>query len=81
MKASIAPERLLVWNPADGWEPLCEFLEVPVPDGPVPHVNDVAAFHEGVLGGGAREAERLVGSARAPSPRPARRAAGVTGGR
>jgi len=51
VKASIAPERLLVWNPVDGWEPLCEFLEVPVPDGPVPHVNDVTSFHEGVLGG------------------------------
>ena len=44
--------QLLVWNPADGWEPLCEFLEVDVPDGPVPHVNDTAAFNEGILGGG-----------------------------
>ena len=33
-------DRLLVWSPADGWEPLCEFLEVPVPDAPFPHVND-----------------------------------------
>ena len=45
-------DRLLVWNPAEGWEPLCEFLEVPVPDGPVPNVNDTLAFREGVLGGG-----------------------------
>ena len=26
-------DRLLVWEPADGWEPLCEFLEVAVPTG------------------------------------------------
>jgi Sulfotransferase domain len=52
VRASIPPERLLVWNPAEGWEPLCEFLEVPVPEGPVPNVNDTLAFREGVLGGG-----------------------------
>ena len=52
VRATIAPERLLVWNPGDGWEPLCEFLEVAVPDGPVPNVNDTAAFREGILGGG-----------------------------
>jgi len=42
--------RLLVWEPAQGWEPLCEFLGVPEPDGPVPRVNDTAAFHEGMVG-------------------------------
>jgi len=52
VKASIAPERLLVWNPADGYEPLCEFLEVAVPDGPVPQINDTQAFIEGIVGGG-----------------------------
>ncbi|HLW94446.1 MAG TPA: sulfotransferase, partial [Solirubrobacteraceae bacterium] len=52
--ADVPAEKLLVWNPADGWEPLCEFLEVGVPDGPVPHVNDTAAFLEGILGGGMR---------------------------
>ena len=52
VRASIPPERLLVWSPADGWEPLCEFLELPVPEGPLPNVNDTLAFREGVLGGG-----------------------------
>jgi hypothetical protein len=51
VKADIPAERLLLWEPADGWEPLCEFLEVDVPDGPVPRVNDTAAFAEGILGG------------------------------
>ena len=36
--------RLLVWSPGDGWEPLCEFLDVPVPPVPVPWVNDSSAF-------------------------------------
>ena len=36
---TIAPERLLVYSPKDGWEPLCEFLGVPVPPEPLPRVN------------------------------------------
>jgi hypothetical protein len=51
VKESVPAERLLVWEPADGWEPLCEFLEVAVPEGPVPRINDTAAFSEGLLGG------------------------------
>jgi hypothetical protein len=50
--ASVPADRLLVWEPAEGWEPLCQFLDVPVPEGPVPHVNDTATFHEGILGRG-----------------------------
>jgi len=34
------PERLLTFDVAQGWGPLCEFLGVPVPPGPFPHVND-----------------------------------------
>lgn len=52
VKRTVPAERLLVWYPSDGWEPLCEFLEVPVPDGPVPRLNDTAAFKEGIVGGG-----------------------------
>jgi Sulfotransferase domain len=51
VKAGVPADRLLVWHPADGWDPLCEFLEVPVPDGPVPHTNDTAGFKEGINGG------------------------------
>ena len=40
VKATCPPERLLVFNVADGWGPLCEFLDVPVPDRPFPHLND-----------------------------------------
>lgn len=51
VKATIPPDRLLVWDPADGWEPLCAFLGVAVPAGPVPRVNDTAGFKEGIIGG------------------------------
>lgn len=36
---TLPPERLLVFHPKEGWEPLCEFLGVPVPDVPFPKVN------------------------------------------
>jgi len=36
---ALPPERLLVFSPQDGWEPLCAFLEVPVPACPFPRVN------------------------------------------
>lgn len=44
VEATVPADRLLVWSPKDGWEPLCEFLEVPVPDQPLPHVNDSESF-------------------------------------
>jgi hypothetical protein len=44
VKATIPPERLLVFEPAQGWEPLCAFLGVPVPGEPFPRVNDAADF-------------------------------------
>jgi hypothetical protein len=50
--ATVPADRLLVWDPAQGWGPLCEFLEVQAPEGPVPRLNDTAGFTEGILGGG-----------------------------
>ncbi|HND31303.1 MAG TPA: sulfotransferase [Myxococcota bacterium] len=41
---TIPAERLLVYEPGQGWGPLCEFLGVPVPDQPYPHVNDTASM-------------------------------------
>jgi hypothetical protein len=43
----VPPERLLVYDIKEGWEPLCRFLGVPVPkDMPFPHLNDTAAFQK-----------------------------------
>jgi hypothetical protein len=51
VKASIPPERLLVWSVTEGWEPLCEFLEVPIPGVPVPHINDRKEFLNRIIDG------------------------------
>lgn len=50
VRAGIAPDRLLVFDVAEGWEPLCRFLGVAAPDRPFPHHNLRADFWE-VLGG------------------------------
>ena len=44
VKRTVPPEKLLVFEVKEGWEPLCRFLEVPVPDKPFPRLNDSAAF-------------------------------------
>ena len=36
---TLPAERLLVFHPKEGWEPLCAFLGVPVPPEPFPRVN------------------------------------------
>jgi hypothetical protein len=53
---TVPSERLLVWHPNDGWEPLCELLELPVPDQPVPHVNDTENFQKNLIMGPAIKA-------------------------
>jgi hypothetical protein len=48
VKATVPAEKLLVFDVKQGWEPLCNFLRVPVPDRPFPHLNDTEAFNERV---------------------------------
>jgi hypothetical protein len=41
----VPPDRLLVYEVQQGWEPLCTFLGVPVPaDKKFPHLNDTVEF-------------------------------------
>jgi len=37
--AFVPADRLLVYEAKQGWDPLCKFLDVPVPDAPFPRVN------------------------------------------
>ena len=47
MRATVRPENLLVFRPQDGWEPLCEFLGVPVPaDTPYPRENGAESLRQ-----------------------------------
>lgn len=48
---TVPADRLLVWNPAEGWEPLCDFLDVEVPAEELPRLNDTQSFREGIIGG------------------------------
>jgi hypothetical protein len=55
---TVPAERLLVWTPADGWEPLCEFLELPVPEADFPRVNDSAQFGDRIIDGSIEAIQR-----------------------
>nr|WP_321440208.1 sulfotransferase [uncultured Hyphomonas sp.] len=46
VKAAIPADRLLVHSAKDGWEPLCAFLGVPVPDGDYPRTNSKEEFFQ-----------------------------------
>ena len=39
VRAEVPADRLLIWSPGDGWEPICARLGLPVPATPFPHVN------------------------------------------
>jgi hypothetical protein len=51
VRQTVPADRLLVWSITDGWQPLCDFLEVSVPDAPFPHLNDSKTFAERVTDG------------------------------
>ena len=38
----VPSNQLLVFDVRQGWDPLCQFLNVPVPDEPFPNINDAA---------------------------------------
>ncbi len=45
VKERVPAEKLLACEVNEGWEPLCEFLGVEVPENkPFPHLNDTEAF-------------------------------------
>ena len=44
VKNYVPKEKLLVFEVKDGWEPLCAFLNKPVPSTPFPRVNDTQEF-------------------------------------
>lgn len=42
----IPKDRLLIYKFGMGWKPFCEFLEEPVPDIPLPHINKGTMFEK-----------------------------------
>lgn len=56
VKATIPADRLLVFEVKQGWEPLCAFLDLPVPKEPFPRVNsrdETRAMFESMMSGSA----------------------------
>ena len=45
---TVAADRLLVFESSQGWKPLCDFLEVPVPDTGYPQSNSTDDFAQRV---------------------------------
>lgn len=50
VRECIPADQLLIFEVKQGWEPLCEFLEVPVPDEDFPRTNDRGEFWDRVHG-------------------------------
>jgi hypothetical protein len=48
VKDEVPADQLLVFESSQGWAPLCQFLEVPVPDEPYPKVNTTEDFQTGL---------------------------------
>lgn len=48
VRETVPADRLLVFEVKQGWAPLCEFLEVPVPEGVFPRTNDRTEFWDRV---------------------------------
>jgi hypothetical protein len=44
VRAGVPADRLVEWQPGDGWEPICAALGLPVPAEPFPHSNSTADF-------------------------------------
>lgn len=68
IRAAISSERLLVYEVAQGWQPLCDFLEVPVPATPFPRINTCEETKELIAkmmsgGGSGPDEEAMSGAA------------------
>jgi len=45
----VPADRLVVWTATDGWGPLCEALDLPVPDIPFPRLNNATQFDQRLI--------------------------------
>jgi len=46
VRAAVPGDRLIDWQPRDGWEPICSALGIPVPDIAFPHANTSDDFQK-----------------------------------
>lgn len=55
VRKEVPADRLLEFEAAEGWEPLCEFLGAPVPAEPYPRVNTTEEFNARIQAAGDSE--------------------------
>ena len=48
--ANVPDDRLLVHSAKEGWQPLCEFLDKPIPSQPYPHSNEGNVMKRVIVG-------------------------------
>lgn len=58
VQAAIPSEHLLTFDVATGWEPLCEFLQLPIPAQPFPRSNTRDEFRQRITSASAGKAAR-----------------------
>lgn len=51
VRAGVPADRLVEWQPGDGWAPLCEMLGLPEPDEDFPHLNTTEEWRARAAGG------------------------------
>lgn len=49
VRRRVPPERLLVFDVREGWDPLCDFLGVEVPERTFPHLNETKEMRRRLL--------------------------------
>lgn len=64
VQRTVPADRLLTYRVGEGWEPLCEFLGVEVPDEEFPHINESANMSDLV--------DKVQAEGEVPSPMPER---------
>lgn len=46
VKKHVPENKLLIYDVAEGWDSLCDFLDLPIPEEDFPHLNKKENFHE-----------------------------------
>jgi len=46
IESLVPPENLLIYQLKEGWEPLCKFLDQPIPSIPMPHENEMKIMQQ-----------------------------------
>ncbi|EJD48130.1 hypothetical protein AURDEDRAFT_61312 [Auricularia subglabra TFB-10046 SS5] len=60
IRETVPPENLLEYKLGEGWEPLCKFLDRPVPNAPFPWINDAAELKRFIWAARKDEARRAA---------------------